>query len=146
MREERWEHKGQQGWMSPAYRHRGGHRVPEKLPWEGTSLSEQDGTLWTEKIQLGVWKLENGEAGEGWSHQLSQGMNKVKEVGTRFNPTCSRQLSMLGGRSCLWRDGADAGGLPVPKGRFSDKSKEEGSTEGCKYREIRKSRLAQEIP
>lgn len=34
----------------------------------------------------------------------------------------------------------------MPKGRFFDKSKEEGSTEGCKYREIRKSHLAQEIP
>ena len=33
-----------------------------------------------------------------------------------------------------------------PKGVFFDKPKEEESTEECKYREIRKSRLAQEIP
>lgn len=51
-----------------------------------------------------------------------------------------------GGRGSLLRDGADGGGLPAPRGSFFDKSKEEGSTEGCKYREIRKSHLAQEIP
>lgn len=36
--------------------------------------------------------------------------------------------------------------LPAHKGNFFDKSREERSTEGCKYREIRKSHLAQEIP
>lgn len=43
--------------MSPGCRHHGGHRVPEKLQWKETFLSEQDGTFQPEKIQLGVWKL-----------------------------------------------------------------------------------------
>lgn len=56
MREEQWGHRGQRGGMSPACRYGGGHRVPEKRRWEGTSLSEQDGTLWPAKVQLGLWK------------------------------------------------------------------------------------------
>ena len=86
MREARWGHKGQQGWMSPACRHHGGHRVPEKLPWEGTFLSEQDGTLQPEKIQLGIWKLRTVLERLRGTEPPTLPAREVK-VGARFNPT-----------------------------------------------------------
>jgi len=92
----------------------------------------------------GVWKLRTVlERTERDGTTSSSALSEVQEVGARGSPTRGRQLTVWGGWSSFLGDGADAGGAPVPKG---GSLRQEGSTEGCECREIRKSHLAQGIP